>query len=153
MADDPRPTFQARRQERRRRRDPLYFPERRTGFDRRTPAGWRGRYLSDLREMAGSRITLPLVLATIVVLNLMDYLLTLRILALGGIEANPIMARLFDMGLETAALAKLGIVGIAVIVLLALRRYRRTLELSLILLLAYSVLMLYHIMLLIRLWF
>jgi len=96
---------------------------------------------------------LPLVLATIVVLNLMDYLLTLRILALGGIEANPIMARLFDMGLETAALAKLGIVGIAVIVLLALRRYRRTLELSLILLLAYSVLMLYHIMLLIRLWF
>lgn len=153
MSDGSRQTTQVRRQERRKRRDPFYFPERRTGFDRRTAPGWRGRYLSDLREMGSSRITLPLVLATIVVLNLMDYLLTLRILALGGTEANPVMAHLFNMGLETAALAKLGIVGVVVIALLALRRYRRTLELSLLLLLVYSALMIYHIVLLARLGF
>ncbi len=85
-----------------------------------------------------------LVLATIVVFNYIDYQLTVRVLEAGGAELNPIMARLFDISPVVAAAAKLGAVGAVAVVLLLLRRYRRTLEVSLILLMAYTALMFYH---------
>lgn len=91
-----------------------------------------------------------LVLATIVVFNYMDYHLTLRVLDAGGSELNPVMVRLFGIGPEAAAAAKLGSVGAVSLVLLALRRYRRTLEASLLFLLAYSGLMFYHVVLALR---
>ena len=94
--------------------------------------------------------TVMLVLATIIVFNFMDFYLTVRVLEAGGTELNPVMARLFDLGPRSAALAKLGLVGAASLVLLALRRYRRTLEVSLLLLVSYSGLMLYHVVLAIR---
>jgi hypothetical protein len=133
-----------RRRERRARPTAFHFPERRTGFDRRTQPGWRGRYLADLRKYADSRLAFPLVLATIVVFNLVDYVMTLRVLGAGGLELNPIMQHLFAMSVELAALVKLLTAGVVTLVLLALRRYRRTLEVSLLILLGYSVLMFYH---------
>ena len=51
---------------------------------------------------------------------------------------------MFDIGPVAAATAKLGAVGAAVMVLLMLRRFRRTLEASLVLLLAFTALMFYH---------
>ncbi len=86
-----------------------------------------------------------LVLSTIIVFNLMDLLLTVRVLEAGGYEVNPIMSRLFDMGHVPAALVKLGIVGLASLLLWALRRYRRALEMALMLLVAFSLLMFYHV--------
>lgn len=80
----------------------------------------------------------------------MDYLLTLRVLEAGGSELNPLMARLFSIGPTAAALAKLGAVGAAVLVLLALHRYRRTLEVAIVLLVGFSGLMFYHVMLAVR---
>lgn len=144
MAIDSTDAGMRRRAERRITRTPLYFPERRTGFDRRRASGWRGRLQTDLETYAESRLTFPLVLAAILVFNLIDYVMTLRVLGVGGVELNPVMDRLFAMGWETAALAKLLTAGVVALVLLALRRYRRTLEVSLLVLVGYSVLTLYH---------
>ena len=90
------------------------------------------------------RHTFLLVVATIVVFNFIDYMLTVRVLRAGGVELNPIMAHLFEISPTLAAVAKLGSVGLVAIVLLMLRRYRRTLEASLLLLLGFTVLMFYH---------
>jgi hypothetical protein len=86
--------------DRRVRRTPLWYPERRTGFDRRNRGGWRGRYEAGLRDLADRPRTLLLVLATIVVFNLMDYLLTLRVLDAGGSELNPSWPACFQSGLR-----------------------------------------------------
>jgi asparagine N-glycosylation enzyme membrane subunit Stt3 len=85
-----------------------------------------------------------------VVFNLIDYVMTIRVLGAGGLELNPVMQRLFETGWETAALVKLLTAGTVSIVLLALRRYRRTLEVSLLILLGYSALTIYHVYLAIR---
>jgi hypothetical protein len=84
------------------------------------------------------------------VFNYVDYLLTVRVLRAGGTELNPIMARLFEISPVAAATAKMGAVGGAVLMLMLLRRYRRTLEASLILLLGFTALMFYHAALAIR---
>jgi Domain of unknown function (DUF5658) len=139
-----------RKHERRLDRTPFRFPERRSGFERREIDGWRGRYQAELRRYADRPSTLLLVLATIVVFNFMDLYLTARVLDAGGSELNPIMEHLFSLGPMAAAMAKLGVVGFAVLILLALRRYRRTLEVSLLLLVSYSFLMLYHVVLALR---
>ena len=78
------------------------------------------------------------------VFNYIDYQLTVRVIAQGGVELNPLMARLFALSPVTAATAKLGAVGGSVLILLSLRRYRRTLEASLLLLVGYTALMFYH---------
>jgi len=132
--------------DRRLRRSPFHFPERRSGFDRRLShaASWRRAYDCTLRNYRDNKTTFLLVLATIVVFNYVDYLLTVRVLQAGGAELNPIMARLFEISPVVAATAKIGAVGAAVLVLLALRRYRRTLETSLVLLITFTALMFYH---------
>lgn len=141
-----------RRADRRTHRTPLHFPERRSGFDRRLSesAGWRGYIDANLRSYRDNQTRFLLVLATIVVFNYVDYLLTVRVLRAGGIELNPIMARAFEVSPVFAAVAKLGTVGVAVLVLLMLRRYRRTLQASLVLLVVYTALMFYHAALALR---
>ncbi|MCP4305368.1 MAG: hypothetical protein GY926_27070 [bacterium] len=130
--------------DRREQRTPLYFPERRAGFERRNRAGWRGTYQESLRTYRDNPSTFMLVLATIVVFNYIDYQLTVRILGAGGVELNPLMARLFALSPIAAVTAKLGAVGVSMLILLSLRQYRRTLEASLLLLVAYTALMFYH---------
>jgi hypothetical protein len=124
----------------------LRFPERRSGFDRRRPVGsnWREAYEAGLRSYRDSSTKFLLVVATIVVFNYIDYMLTIRVLRAGGVELNPLMAHLLDISPTLAAVAKLGSVGVVALVLLMLRRYRRTLEASLVLLVAFTVLMFYH---------
>ena len=128
------------------RRSRFYFPERRSGFDRRLVdrPGWRGMWDAGMRSYRDNQTSFLLVLATIIVFNYVDYLLTVRVLRAGGAELNPLMARLFEISPVVAAAAKMGTVGAAVLVLMLLRRYRRTLEASLVLLLAFTALMFYH---------
>jgi hypothetical protein len=132
--------------DRRQRHTAFYFPERRTGFDRRRSyqSAWRRHYDASLRRLRDSPTMFPLVLATIVVLNYVDYTLTVRVLRAGGAELNPLMALLFETDPVIAAVAKFGSVGAVVLVLLLLRRYRRTLETSLVLLVGFSALTFYH---------
>jgi hypothetical protein len=138
--------------DRRVKRTPFHFPERRSGFDRRLVAesGFRGVWDDGLRKYRDNRTGFLLVLATIVVFNYIDYLLTYRVLQVGGTELNPIMARLFEISPVVAAATKLGIVGAVVVVLLMLSRYRRTLEASLVLLVTFTALMFYHAILAVR---
>ena len=151
LVDNMEAITDGRSGERRAQRTPFYFPERRSGFDRRTPHGIRGRYHANLLSYRDNQLAFMLVLASLVVFNYMDYHLTLRVLAAGGSELNPVMSHLFGIGPEAAAAAKLGSVGAVALALLALRRYRRTLEASLLALMGYSGLMFYHVVLALRL--
>jgi hypothetical protein len=123
-----------------------WFPERRSGFDRREERGstWRETYDAGLRSYRDSPTMFLLVVATIVVFNYIDYMLTVRVLRAGGVELNPLVARLFEISPSVAAVAKFGSVGVVALVLLVLRRYRRTLEASLVLLVGFTALMFYH---------
>lgn len=107
-------------------------------------SGWRAGWDTGLRSYRDNRTGFLLVLATIIVFNYVDYLLTFRVLEAGGIELNPIMARLFEISPVVAATAKIGIVGGVALFLLTLGRYRRALEASLVLLLGFTALMFYH---------
>lgn len=132
--------------DRRRRRLAMRYPERRSGFDRRMPyaAGVRRSYTRMLLAYRESPMLLASVLGGFVALNALDMLLTWRALQLGAVEANPVMAGLlgFDLGLAVAF--KLT-VGVAVaLVIWRMRRYRRVLETSLILVAGFSLLLAYH---------
>jgi hypothetical protein len=84
------------------------------------------------------------VLATIVVFNFIDLMLTVRALDRGAEEANPVMRNLFWAHPLTAALVKLGVVAVVVLMLQRLRRYRSALSVSLFLLVGFTMLMFYH---------
>jgi hypothetical protein len=132
--------------DRRRRRLAMRYPERRTGFDRRAPhgPGVRRFYTRMLLAYRRSPVLLASVLGGFVALNALDMLLTWRALQLGAIEANPIMAGLlgFDPGLAAAFKLTVG-AGVA-LVIWRMRRYRRVLETSLVLLAGFSLLLAYH---------
>ena len=84
------------------------------------------------------------VLATIVVFNFLDLMLTSRALNRGAIEGNPVMRSLFWNDPVVAALVKIGVVAAVVLALQRMRRFRRALELSLVLLVGFTALMFYH---------
>jgi hypothetical protein len=84
------------------------------------------------------------VLATIVVFNFLDLMLTVMALDRGAVEANPVMRNLFFESPVVAALVKLGIVGAVVLMLQRMRRYRAALQFSLLLLVGFTALMFYH---------
>ncbi len=130
----------------RRRRYSLRLRERRSGFDRRNreTEGLRAAYERALLRIARDSVTFSTVLATIVVFNFLDLVLTLRALDMGAEEANPIMRTLFWNHPVAAALVKLGVVAVVVLGLQRLRRYRDAIAFSLILLIGFTALMLYH---------
>ncbi len=133
--------------DRRIRRLCLHYPERRRGFERRRSstgllrkAQWR---LLD-RYRRGSR-SLIVVLAAVLALSIADLLLTLRALDLGASEANPIMARLIGIDPVLAGVFKLSTAVLVVSAIWALRRYRRVLEMSLLIAGGLALLLVYHL--------
>jgi len=112
--------------------------ERRTGFDRRLSEEMVARYRDRPRLLIA-------VLAAVVVLNLLDYLFTLRALARGATEVNPVMAALFEFDPAVAGLVKMGIALCIVVSIWGMRRYRRVLQLSLLAVGTLSVLIAYHL--------
>lgn len=132
--------------DRRRRKASLYYPERRSGFDRRRPpkGSWRARYHRILDEYRHDQHTIAALLFVFVVLNIVDLLLTVQALSMGAVEVNPVMAWLFDIDPVFAAVFKLAIgAGIALAVWAA-RRYRRILETSFVLVAVMTVVLVYH---------
>jgi hypothetical protein len=126
---------------RRERRVSLRYPERRTGFDRRDSSRYQlamAGFQSDPRAIAG-------VLGLVLLLNAMDLILTLQALRLGATEANPVMAWLFDQDLLLASSFKLGLGTAVAITIWRLRRYRRVLELSLVLAGVFVLVVGYHL--------
>lgn len=102
----------------------LRFPERRTGFDRRSADGWLAWYRDRPQVVVA-------ILAMIIVLNIADFGLTLRAIDLGAREANPVMSQLFDRGPAYAGAVKLLVALLVTGVMWQLRRYRQILAASL----------------------
>jgi hypothetical protein len=122
--------------------------ERRSGFDRRDREGaCRAavvcrRALLNLRDRP--RVVFG-ILALVNMLNIADFLLTLNVLSNGGAEANPIMDSLFRLSPAYAGLFKMAAVLAASWLAWRCRCYRRGLEASLILLVAFAAVIVYHI--------
>ena len=119
----------------------LRYPDRRTGFDRRSAGG----VLTAYRDRPG---VIAAVLAALLSLNVADYLFTVAVLGRGGREVNPVMAALFEANLAVAGVVKLAAVSLVIGVIWQLRRYRRILQLSLIAVAGFTFLITYQIMLL-----
>lgn len=119
--------------------------ERRSGYDRRVGGQSAGaRYNRLLARVGHDSLTFWTILATIVVFNFLDLVLTIRALDRGAEEANPVMRSLFWSHPLTAALIKLGVVAAVVLALLALRRYRDAVVVALVIFVGLTALMFYH---------
>ncbi len=130
-------TLERRGVDRRQARSGLHYPERRTGFDRRS----RSYVTGALRDRPVALIT---VLFAINVLSVADWLLTMRVLDAGAAEGNPLLAAMLS-GNPTAAfvfklLATLGVT----LALWSWRRYRAVLSTAIAALMIYAALMAYH---------
>lgn len=103
-------------------------PERRTGFDRRRLGE---RYLGGLYSLGRSGPQLAGLVVSIVLLSAADFGLTAAALERGGVELNPVMARLFSIGPLAAAAFKSAVLAFVLVMVWKMRRYRRILELAL----------------------
>ncbi len=129
----------------------LRFPDRRLGFTRRQIHGSSPR-IAYHRMLAAYRYrpqALAVVLVTVALLNVADLALTLRALDRGAVELNPIMAMLLGSDPLLASIFKVTI-GVGVVVAMWLmRRYRRVLEASLVLLGGFTLLVVYSLTMLV----
>ena len=124
--------------DRRTSRVALRLPERRTGFDRRERNGVVTWYRDHPPLIA-------VALVAVLLLNLSDWLLTLRALEQGAREANPVMAALLEHSTALAGGTKLALGLVVVTVIWQLRRYRRILQVSLVALAGFSALVVYQL--------
>jgi hypothetical protein len=134
--------------DRRRRRFSLVLHERRSGFDRRGPvrAGSATAVLEN--TLVGLRFrpgTLWAMLAMVNALNLADFALTLKVLAAGGGEVNPIMRSLFALNPAYAGVFKVMAVLLTTLLVWRCRRFRRALEAALVMMAVFAVVFFYHI--------
>lgn len=140
--------LEQRTTERRKRKSSMVFPERRTGFDRRTAYNYgplRKALETSLRTLRDSVPALLTVLVMVNVLNLLDYVFTINALAAGMSEGNPIMERLFEYDIRIAGLVKVAAMLGVTFVIWRNRRYRVILGCALLTLVAYAVLLTYHL--------
>jgi hypothetical protein len=126
----------------------MVLHERRTGFDRRGPISGGAvavRFEGLLRGLRDSASSLRVILITVNILNVADFLLTLNALAMGASEANPVMRSLFNVDPVYAGIFKfLAILGVTLLVWRC-RRYRSALQASLIVLAVFTLVFVYHI--------
>jgi hypothetical protein len=124
----------------------LRYPERRSGFDRRAPQGGKTR-LAWTRMLDSYRrrpAVIAFVLAAIIVANAADFTATLVALRIGAREVNPVMAHLLRIDPVLAGAFKLLVAAGVAGAMWVLRRHRRVLEASLLVLAAMAGLLVYH---------
>ena len=124
--------------DRRTGRSKLCLPERRTGFDRR-------RKDDALRLLRDQPVILVALLASLNLLTVMDWALTLRALAYGAREANLVVAALLAAGPMPALVFKVGLMLGVTAAIWQSRRYRLVLVAAVAGLGAYAFLMVYHV--------
>jgi hypothetical protein len=128
--------------------------ERRSGFDRRRNvcrsalAAALEAPVLHLRD--DHRLLLDL-LVVINVLNVLDLFITVTVLKMGAVELNPLMAYLLRLGPAPAVAVKTGLLLAATAGLWTLRRYRAALTTTLGLLVAYTALVSFELIGLLRL--
>jgi hypothetical protein len=131
----------------RRSRRAFRLRERRSGFDRRTARTipYLRPYEALLRRLRDDAPLLAGLLIAINLLNLADFVLTLAALSLGAEEANPVLRPLFEISPWAAAAFKL-LVGLVVSLMVwDGRRYRKLLEVALLVLGVYTLVIIYHL--------
>jgi len=137
-----------RQKDRRKRRFSFVIRERRSGFDRREREGASRASIEYARALLALRDRPRLLFSLLVVvniLNLADFLLTLKVLAAGGGEANPILRSLFAMDPLYAGLFKLVAVLLTSWLAWRCRRFRSGLEAAVIMLAVFTAVICYHI--------
>ena len=135
--------------DRRARKTTVHLAERRTGFDRRTRASAgraRVAYLDWIRRLSESGERAALLMISIVVFNIADMAFTFRALDRGLQEVNPVMAGLLDTGHGVAAFVKIGVSVALAAAGWWFRRFRRVIELALVVVALMSVVVLYHVL-------
>ncbi len=140
---------QRTQEERRARKTTVHFPERRMGFDRRTdPSAGRVRvaHVGWIRRLSESPERAALLMISIVVLNIADMAFTFRALDRGLQEVNPVMAGLLDVGHGVAAFVKIGVSVALAAAGWWFRRFRRVIEVALLVVTLMSVVVLYHVL-------
>ena len=140
---------QRTQEDRRARKTTVHFPERRMGFDRRTdPSAGRVRvaYLGWIRRLSGSSERAALLMIAIVLLSIADMAFTFRALDRGLQEVNPVMAGLLDAGHGVASFVKIGVSVALAAAGWWFRRFRRVIEVALIVVTLMSIVVLYHVL-------
>lgn len=135
--------------DRRARKTTVHFPENRMGFDRRTdPSAGRSRvaYLGWIRQLSESPERAALLMISIVVLNIADIAFTFVALDRGLRELNPVMAGLLDAGHGVAAFVKIGVSVALAAAGWRYRRFRRVIEVALLVVTLMSAVVLYHVL-------
>lgn len=125
----------------------LRYPERRLGYKRRLPQGGRLRraYHRTLIELRGNARALVLAILAIIWLNSADLYFTTRALDAGAVEANPVMARLFENNEVLAGAFKITAGLGAALGIWMLRSYRQAMEGALLIVVVLSGLVVYQI--------
>ena len=118
--------------------------DRRSGFDRRASCPG-GPITRGLRRLRDSRWGLVGVLIAINALNVLDLLLTLRLLGDGATEGNPVMRVLIGNDPVVALFVKVALVALVSLEIWRQRRYRLILAMAVIFLAAFVALTLYEL--------
>lgn len=119
-------------------RHAFHWPERRAGFDRRSP----DRRLMALRD---NHALLVGVILLIGALSCFDLAMTARVLALGAREGNPIMRAALGNSIWTAAAVKAASFLLVSLAIWCFRRYRLVLQFAVGAAILYVALTLYHL--------
>lgn len=100
---------------------------------------------SVVRQLRDEPVLLAALLSLMFALNMVDLLLTTEALGQGATEANPLMRALLAGQPGAAILLKLASGAFVAAGVWILRSYRRIIETAVVIVLALSVLMLYHV--------
>jgi len=148
-ADTDEELDQRTQTDRRARKTRVHFPERRSGFDRRTVASAsrvRVAYLRWVQRVSESSAKAALLMGSIVILSIADMAFTFRALGRGLEEVNPVMAGLLDTGHGIAAFVKIGVSAALAAAGWWFRRFRRVIEVAVIVVALMSLVVLYHLL-------
>jgi hypothetical protein len=115
----------------------FHVPERRSGFDRRSPR-------DPLRLLLDRPLALVVLLVSLNLLSLADWALTWRALAYGAREANTVIGSLMAVSPLAALVFKVGSMLLVTALIWRNRRYRLVLATAIFAVGGYAVLMLYH---------
>ena len=135
-------TFRPRQPERRQRRT-FRVVERRSGFERRR-ADQPGAATGALLHLRDHPRLLVELLVLINLLSILDLSVTRRVLALGAVELNPVMAHLLAADATSAAGVKIALVAAGTLGLWLLRRRRPALQATLLLVAVFGLLIVYE---------
>lgn len=117
--------------------------ENRSGFDRRN-VGRSRSFTSFLYFLSQNRLAMMAILLSFVILNLLDFFLTVNVLKNGGGELNPLMKYLFESQSETAFLFKMSVTVLLFSLVWKYRKFRKIVLLAVNMVATYVFLMAYH---------